>query len=411
MEVDNREGYVHVAVRVRPRPTRGSRVLKINATRDQASLSIGGHVFQFSHCFEDEDANSDASLAIFEEVGQPIVSSVMDGYNGTILAYGQRGTGKTRTMGDMAGLSHVDEGLSHRMIRAMFDLIEWRQSLAADSPMVYTIGVQYVEVYDEHVFDVLDDASPTARTPSRGHALDDGVSTPSRCPSNVSTPVAEVSVRELPAKGVHLEGATTIQVSSMEECVEVLQKGTSNLRFGSSDRRQPARSHAICRLLLEGHPGRPTEPVDELSALEKALSERFASPEREHSTPGGLAEGDEGGGRGMHAHAGGAPDVSADSEQDDPRTTLERMHHQAARRLSDSMQQAAAAAKRQGSVRAVLTLCDLAVMFILLVSRAHTLIASHQYAQRSSAVISMLSMLSTGKARGSPEPDCAATCA
>nr|CAD7580135.1 unnamed protein product [Timema californicum] len=35
---------------------------------------------------------------LYEESIRPLVSSVLDGFNGTIFAYGQTGTGKTYTM-------------------------------------------------------------------------------------------------------------------------------------------------------------------------------------------------------------------------------------------------------------------------------------------------------------------------
>ena len=35
---------------------------------------------------------------IYEDTSAPIISSVLEGYNGTIFAYGQTGTGKTHTM-------------------------------------------------------------------------------------------------------------------------------------------------------------------------------------------------------------------------------------------------------------------------------------------------------------------------
>lgn len=35
---------------------------------------------------------------VFNETALPIIESVMQGYNGTIFAYGQTGTGKTHTM-------------------------------------------------------------------------------------------------------------------------------------------------------------------------------------------------------------------------------------------------------------------------------------------------------------------------
>ena len=35
---------------------------------------------------------------IYEDAASPIIANVLEGYNGTIFAYGQTGTGKTHTM-------------------------------------------------------------------------------------------------------------------------------------------------------------------------------------------------------------------------------------------------------------------------------------------------------------------------
>lgn len=37
-------------------------------------------------------------MDVYNEVARPIVDKVFDGFNGTIFAYGQTGTGKTFTM-------------------------------------------------------------------------------------------------------------------------------------------------------------------------------------------------------------------------------------------------------------------------------------------------------------------------
>ncbi|KAL4569891.1 hypothetical protein LXL04_025537 [Taraxacum kok-saghyz] len=36
---------------------------------------------------------------VYEVVAKPVVENVLDGYNGTVMAYGQTGTGKTDTLG------------------------------------------------------------------------------------------------------------------------------------------------------------------------------------------------------------------------------------------------------------------------------------------------------------------------
>ena len=51
-------------------------------------------VFSFDAVF---DTNS-TQVDIYNETARPIVDKVLQGYNGTIFAYGQTGTGKTYTM-------------------------------------------------------------------------------------------------------------------------------------------------------------------------------------------------------------------------------------------------------------------------------------------------------------------------
>jgi hypothetical protein len=56
--------------------------------------AVAASVFSFDRLFHPSTTQS----SVYEEVGQGIVRDVMRGYNGTVLAYGQTGTGKTFTM-------------------------------------------------------------------------------------------------------------------------------------------------------------------------------------------------------------------------------------------------------------------------------------------------------------------------
>lgn len=51
-------------------------------------------VFSFDAVFDTDSTQVD----IYNETARPIVDKVLQGYNGTIFAYGQTGTGKTYTM-------------------------------------------------------------------------------------------------------------------------------------------------------------------------------------------------------------------------------------------------------------------------------------------------------------------------
>ena len=65
------------------------------------------------------------------------MQSVLEGYNGTVMAYGQTGTGKTFTLGRLGDEDTSDRGI---MVRAMEDI------LADISPENDSITVSYLQV-------------------------------------------------------------------------------------------------------------------------------------------------------------------------------------------------------------------------------------------------------------------------
>jgi len=52
------------------------------------------HKFEFDHVFDTESIQKD----VYDISARPIVDSVLEGFNGTIFAYGQTSSGKTHTM-------------------------------------------------------------------------------------------------------------------------------------------------------------------------------------------------------------------------------------------------------------------------------------------------------------------------
>ena len=66
--------------------------------------------FQFDAFFDDKTTQEE----VYDQVARPIIDGVLDGYNGTLFAYGQTGTGKTYTMlgNENGSVSQTDGGLS-----------------------------------------------------------------------------------------------------------------------------------------------------------------------------------------------------------------------------------------------------------------------------------------------------------
>ena len=61
---------------------------------DSGAISADPKSFSFDAVY-DEDSTQ---RAVYDETAYPLVESVLAGYNGTIFAYGQSGSGKTFTM-------------------------------------------------------------------------------------------------------------------------------------------------------------------------------------------------------------------------------------------------------------------------------------------------------------------------
>eukprot|EP00850_Spirogloea_muscicola_P012622 SM000082S22864 [mRNA] locus=s82:305772:315537:- [translate_table: standard] len=88
-----------------------------------------------------------SQVELFADV-QPVVQSVMDGYNACILTYGPTSSGKSHTM---EGPSH-DRGLFYRAFDEMFDLA----NTTAGLPLChYAFQVTALEIYNEQVRDLL----------------------------------------------------------------------------------------------------------------------------------------------------------------------------------------------------------------------------------------------------------------
>lgn len=83
----------------------------------------------------------------------------MDGFNGTVMCYGQTGAGKTFTMtGSTANYKY--RGLIPRAISKIFSEVGGR----FDNQI--TVKVSFVEIYNELMFDMLSDTPPADQTGS-----------------------------------------------------------------------------------------------------------------------------------------------------------------------------------------------------------------------------------------------------
>lgn len=163
--------------------------------------------FTFDRVFDMQCKQSD----IFDYSIRPTVDDILNGYNGTVFAYGQTGAGKSYTM---MGSNIDDEegrGVIPRIVEQIFSSI-----MASPSTIEYTVRVSYMEIYMERIRDLM-------------------------APQNDNLPVHEEKNR-----GVYVKGLLEIYVSSVQEVFEVMRRGGNARAIAATNMNQESsRSHSI----------------------------------------------------------------------------------------------------------------------------------------------------------------------
>ena len=76
---------------------------------------------------------------------------MLEGFNGTIFAYGQTSSGKTHTM-QGPDIEDIEmQGIIPRMVRTVFNRIE-----TANESIEFTVKISMIEIYMERIKDLLD---------------------------------------------------------------------------------------------------------------------------------------------------------------------------------------------------------------------------------------------------------------
>lgn len=148
---------------------------------------------------------------IFDFSIRSTVDDILNGYNGTVFAYGQTGAGKSYTM--MGSEIDDDEcaGVIPRIVEQIFASI-----MSSPSTIEYTVRVSYMEIYMERIRDLL-------------------------APQNDNLPVHEEKSR-----GVYVKGLLEVYVSSVQEVFEVMRRGGNARAVAATNMNQESsRSHSI----------------------------------------------------------------------------------------------------------------------------------------------------------------------
>ncbi|EDV90923.1 GH23984 [Drosophila grimshawi] len=158
---------------------------------------------------------------IYNDMCYSLVESTLEGYNGTIFAYGQTGCGKTHTMqGDGYSGAVENNGIIQRCFDHIFETISMATSVR------YLALVSYLEIYNESIRDLLSANNPTS---IKNHPL-----------------------KDVPGLGVMVPTLTTQAVMSATDCYNWLNIGNKNrVTAATLMNDKSSRSHTIFTISLE----------------------------------------------------------------------------------------------------------------------------------------------------------------
>ncbi|MBN3302657.1 KIF3B protein, partial [Amia calva] len=182
-------------------------------------------------------------VELYDETFRPLVDSVLLGFNGTIFAYGQTGTGKTYTM---EGVRNDPErrGVIPNSFEHIFTHISRSQN------QQYLVRASYLEIYQEEIRDLL------SKDQSR-----------------------RLELKERPDTGVYVKDLSSFVTKSVKEIEHVMNVGNQNRSVGATNMNEhSSRSHAIFVITVEcselGLDGENHIRVGKLNLVDLAGSER-----------------------------------------------------------------------------------------------------------------------------------------
>ena len=179
--------------------------LQFNSTREK-----NHYRFNFDRIFPPTSTQED----IYSFGVKGIIDSVLDGYNGTVLAYGQTSSGKTYTMQGEMSSPHT-QGIIPRMISHVFNFIHEQEGTE------FMIKVSMIEIYQEKIRDLLDISR------------------------------VNLQIREDTIKGIYVDGCSERYVGCPGDVLAALELGSNNRAQAATNMNEhSSRSHSIFILTI-----------------------------------------------------------------------------------------------------------------------------------------------------------------
>uniref|UniRef100_A0A8C5MP65 Kinesin family member 11 n=1 Tax=Leptobrachium leishanense TaxID=445787 RepID=A0A8C5MP65_9ANUR len=220
---------IQVVVRCRPfnqleRKANSHSVLECESQRKEVSVRTGGindKLGKKNYTFDMVFGPSAKQIEVYRSVVCPILDEVILGYNCTIFAYGQTGTGKTFTMegerspeGEFTWEQDPLAGIIPRTLHQIFQKL-------SENGTEFSVKVSLLEIYNEELFDLL---SPAPDVSERLQMFDD--------PRN--------------KRGVIIKGLEEVTVHNKDEVYHILERGAAKRTTASTlMNAYSSRSHSV----------------------------------------------------------------------------------------------------------------------------------------------------------------------
>ncbi|XP_029376921.1 kinesin-like protein KIF11 isoform X2 [Echeneis naucrates] len=219
---------IQVVVRCRPFNTMERKssygVIDCDQSRREVVVKTGGindKASRKTYTFDMVFGPAAKQIDVYRSVVCPILDEVIMGYNCTVFAYGQTGTGKTFTM---EGERSPDEqftweedplaGIIPRTLHQIFEKL-------SENGTEFSVKVSLLEIYNEELFDLL---SPSEDVSERLQLFDD--------PRN--------------KRGVVVKGLEEVTVHNKDEVYQILERGAAKRRTASTlMNAYSSRSHSV----------------------------------------------------------------------------------------------------------------------------------------------------------------------
>lgn len=213
---------VKVAIRVRPMNAlekKNNSVMCVEADRANNQINLTKaetnqvNTFQYDYVYPP----TINQRTVYDETAFPIVEAVIEGYNGTIFAYGQTGCGKTFTMmGDFSNPEY--RGIIPNAFEHIFGYIN-----SEGNKKKFLVRCSFLEIYNEDVRDLL--GKDTSK---------------------------KLDIREDPKTGIFVKDLNIIQMKNTKDLENELNKGFNNRHVGETTmNKESSRSHCIFTVYIE----------------------------------------------------------------------------------------------------------------------------------------------------------------